>query len=431
MGVLLMAALAMPCTAQRKDTLTLQHLFALAEEQSTSMQAFRTATESAAQEIGIAKTQRLPEVSTQLSMGYLGDGVLTDRQFDTWQHIDNPHFTNNFALKAQQIIYSGGAVSSSIHIAEKGKEMATLDYERNRQDVRFAIASGYLDLCRLQNRGQVIAKNIELAETLIANIRSRQAQGTALKTDVTRYLLHLQELQLQQTKIDDGRKVVCTQMAILLHLPSQDLFCAATDTGTDTNQMMMNEAQWQALASGGNKSIRQSELNTEICAEKVRMEKSALYPKISAFAEMHFDGPITIEVPVIDKNFGYWFAGIGVSYNLSSLYKNQRRIHKANNQWRLSKEQATEVREQVENRVQATYSTYLTAHKELQTQLKAVQLATENYEVVRNRYVNGLALLTDMLDASNAKLSAELAASDAAINILFHYYQLQYICHTL
>lgn len=117
MGVLLMAALAMPCTAQRKDTLTLQHLFSLAEEQSTSMKAFKTATESAAQEIGIAKTQRLPELSTQLSLGYLGDGVLTDRELDSWQHIDNPHFTNNFALKAQQIIYSGGAVSSSIHIA--------------------------------------------------------------------------------------------------------------------------------------------------------------------------------------------------------------------------------------------------------------------------------------------------------------------------
>lgn len=121
MGVLLMAALAMPCTAQRKDTLTLQHLFSLAEEQSTSMKAFKTATESAAQEIGIAKTQRLPELSTQLSLGYLGDGVLTDRELDSWQHIDNPHFTNNFALKAQQIIYSGGAVSSSIHIATSRK----------------------------------------------------------------------------------------------------------------------------------------------------------------------------------------------------------------------------------------------------------------------------------------------------------------------
>lgn len=55
---------------------------------------------------------------------------------------------------------------------------------------------------------------------------------------------------------------------------------------------------------------------------------------------------------------------------------------------------------------------------------RASELATENYGVIENRYLNDLALITDMLDASNAKLSAELDVANARINVLFNYYRL-------
>lgn len=59
------------------------------------------------------------------------------------------------------------------------------------------------------------------------------------------------------------------------------------------------------------------------------------------------------------------------------------------------------------------------------TQKKSLELAQQNYQVVNNRYLNGLALITDMLDASNQKLNAELQVVNAEINILFNYYQLK------
>ncbi|MFA6884627.1 MAG: TolC family protein, partial [Paludibacteraceae bacterium] len=57
--------------------------------------------------------------------------------------------------------------------------------------------------------------------------------------------------------------------------------------------------------------------------------------------------------------------------------------------------------------------------------------ATQNYEVVNNRYINDLALITDMLDASNSKLESELLMANARINILFNYYNLKRISGTL
>ena len=44
---------------------------------------------------------------------------------------------------------------------------------------------------------------------------------------------------------------------------------------------------------------------------------------------------------------------------------------------------------------------------------------------MNNRYLNDLALITDMLDASNSKLNAELQLVNAQINILFNLYKLK------
>ena len=51
--------------------------------------------------------------------------------------------------------------------------------------------------------------------------------------------------------------------------------------------------------------------------------------------------------------------------------------------------------------------------------------------MTQNRYEKGLALLTDMLDASNMKLSAEIDYVNAQINLVYNYYKLKYTTSTL
>ena len=74
---------------------------------------------------------------------------------------------------------------------------------------------------------------------------------------------------------------------------------------------------------------------------------------------------------------------------------------------------------------------YIEAYEQLVTRKKNVELAGQNYTVIANRYKNELALITDMLDASNAKLSAEVQLANAQIDIAFNYYKLLYLTGTL
>lgn len=166
-------------------------------------------------------------------------------------------------------------------------------------------------------------------------------------------------------------------------------------------------------------------------ATQEKLVKSESLPKVSVVVGDELNGPITYEVPPLNKNINVWYLGIGVRYNLGSLYKNNHRLKQARIATRKAQEDCDVAAEQVNNRVQQAHVLYLQSYDELATQLKSVELATQNYKVVNDRYLNQLALVTDMVDASNVKLQAELQEVDARINIALAYYRLKYVAGTL
>lgn len=167
-----------------------------------------------------------------------------------------------------------------------------------------------------------------------------------------------------------------------------------------------------------------AETGVNISRKAESLIKSERLPQIGVQAFWTLDGPILVEIPPIDKNLSYWYVGLGVSYNFSSLYKSSRKLAAT----RLSTQQAQEeldvARENIALAVRADYIRYMEAYQELLTQQKSVELASRNYRTTSTRYAADMALITDMLDAANAQLDAEQQLVNACINIIYYYYKL-------
>lgn len=428
--VLAMPVLCSQYLCAQPRVMGIDELFRLADENSRSIQSYRTGVDAAAEALKAAKAQRLPDIKGTASVSYLGDGHIWDRHYKNGMKVDMPHFGNNFALEVQQVLYAGGAISSGIELAELGKQMAQLDSEKNRQEIRFLLVGYYLDLYKLSNQMQVLQKNIQLTDRVIGDMRSRHKQGTVLKNDITRYELQKEQLQLQYTRIEDAYKIMNHQLVTTLHLPAGSEI--APDTTMLSQQVLpLAETDWQQLAQQNHIGLKQAEISVLMGKQKLKLERSERLPKIALVAADHLDGPITIEVPVLDNNFNYWYVGVGISYNFSSLFKNNRKIKQSKLELRRAEQEHLLAQEHVENAVQASYTNFLTSFTDLRTQEKSVQLALQNYGVVDNRYKNDLALLTDMLDASNIKLGAELDLVNARVNVVYNYLKMKYITHTL
>lgn len=410
--------------AQESYVLTLEQMYALADENSKALKVEDAAVVEAQQGVKVAKNGYLPDIDLSLSASYLGNGCLMDRNFSNGQCVKMPHFGNNFAVQVTQLIYGGGAVTNSVAMAKLNEEMAGINREAARSRIRFMLTGFYLDLYKLHNALEVYDHNIELAKVVIEDTKARNAAGVALKNDITRYELQLKNLELARRRVENSVEILNYDLVTMLGLPADTRILPDT---TLLNHSIPTEGMnyWQELAQTEAHAVKQSALAVEMgeCGEK--LAHSERLPKIALVAANNFDGPITIEVPVINKNFNYWYVGVGVSFKLSSLYKANKSVKQARYRTMLSRSHQEEVAEQTSLAVQADYTKYLEAFDEVATLEKSVQLAEENYAVIENRYRNDVALVTDMLDASNQLLNAELQLANARINVVFNYYKLK------
>lgn len=410
--------------AQNYYVLTLEQMFALADENSKTLQAEDAAVVEAQQGVKVAKSGYLPDIGISLSASYLGNGHRTDRDFSNGQSIKMPHFGNNFAVDATQLIYGGGAVTNGVAMAKLKEEMAGVNREAARSLIHFMLMGFYLDLYKLQNVLKVYDKSIELAKVIIEDTKARNAAGVALQNDVTRYELQLKNLELARRRVENAVEILNYDLVTMLGLPA-DTEIVLDSTLTERTIPTESMDYWQQQAQTNAHAVKQSALAVKMGERGEMLARSERLPKIALVAANHFDGPITIEVPTINKNFNYWYVGVGVSFNISSLYKANKSIKQAQYSTALSRRRYDDVLEQTAMAVQADYTKYLEAYDEVATLEKSVQLANENYQVIENRYRNDIALVTDMLDASNQLLDAELQLANARINVIFNYYKLK------
>lgn len=410
--------------------LSVEEMFRLADVNSKSIHVRSLATAEAAQAERVARNGLLPSIEAQVELNYIGDGCMTDRDFSNGVHADMPHFGNSYVLRATQVIYAGGKIASDIQASRLNRQLSELAFLDNQQNLRFMLLGYYLDLFQLGNQKVVYEKNIEQTRLLVKDMEAAYRQGTALKSDITRYELQLQNLELGLTSTCNRMDVLNYRLATTIGLdPNVTIL---PDTTALMRQQVEQKAEelWMQEAAGAPR-LQMADIRIDLGKESQQQARAERRPQIHLTVTNDFTGPILVEVPPLNNNFTYWFAGVGISYSFDALFKSNKKLKQARIHTMQMQEQRRWEEEELENDIHAAYTDLNEAYIRLRTQEKSVQLAHENYHIVRQRYLNGLALITDMLDASNTQLDTELQLANDEIGILYQYYLLKKITGTL
>ena len=299
-------------------------------------------------------------------------------------------------------------------------------HELNRDNIRFPLAGFYLDLYKYSNLREVVECSIAQARKVLDEMHARYEQGVALQNDITRYELLVSNLDLQLVKIDNTLAILNDNLVVTAGLPEGTV--VRPDSAILARSLpTAGEGWWQQEAADNSPTLKLARQGLDISRQAEVLTRSELMPKIGIQAGWSLAGPILVEVPPINRNLSYWYVGLGVSYNLSSLYKSNKSVARSRAATRTAMDRLEAAQEGVSLGVRADYVRYLEAYEELKTQQKSVELAERNYKTTSTRYSADMALITDMLDAANSKLDAEQRLVNARINIIYFYYKLLFI----
>ena len=422
-GLVCAALLSGGARSYAQSVITLEEIFESAEAHSVQLRPSLTAISEADQEIKTAQTAKLPDINASLSLSYLGDGFITKRDFSGYEKAPIPHLGTGLSVTVSQPVYTGGAITNSIKLAELKSTASRFSNDLQRDNIRFQLAGFYLDIYKCTNLRQVVESNIESARKVLSEMKARYEQGTALQNDITRYELLVSNLDLQLIKINNTLEILNNNLVTVAGLPENTV--VVPDSAILARSLpIQSEEEWQRDAEANSPSLSLARSGVDISKKAEDLVRSECLPKIGLRAGWTIDGPILVEVPPIDRNLSYWYIGLGVDYNLASLYKSNKSLTRSQIATRRAREELEAAKEGVSLAVRADHVRYLEAYEELKTQEKSLELAERNYRTTATRYSEGMALITDMLDAADSRLNAGQQLVNARINIIYYYYKL-------
>lgn len=402
--------------------ITIAELFSLTLENNPTLSVSKANVKIAEQDVKVARNMQLPDLNISANALYIGDATILDKDFSNATKVDMPHFGNTYSLEATQLIWKGNIVRNTIQVKSLQEDLASLSYRSNEQNIKLLALGYYLDLSKLQNQADVYRQNIALAQQRMENIDRFYGQGMVTRNDVIRGELQISNLNLTLQVIENNIQILNKQLTVAMGLPEETQIVADDSALSEHPEISLLKIYQNDVKSHPSLLIAQKSVEIYETSEKIT--KSERMPTLAAFAGNSLQRPITTSSPVLDMYSNGWNVGLSLSYDIGSLYKTSKEIRLNKYEVERAEAQAYETEKMIGVAVNAAYIKYNETITQNKTLEKNRELADENYRIMESKYNNQLAILLDMIDASNAKLEAELQYTNSDINIIFAYYKL-------
>ena len=414
--------------SQQAYSLTLDELFRLGTENSLRLQATRMQEVIAADKEKTAQTSRLPDISIGATTGYIGRPTVFRRGLSQPVHPDMPDWSHNYNVEVTQPIYRGGKIHYTIKRSSLEKQIAALNSTNDKAEIKLLLLGQYMDLFSLYKQKEVFARNVEESARRLEDIRRLKKEGIVTRNDELRSELQLTNDQLAYRAANDNIAIVSQQLDVVLGL--DETLLLQPDTGLLYTAVSLESSdEYVRQAYENYPELQIARYNTRLAENDIRLSKADYLPSLSLRAANTLARPLSTTMEDMFSN--NWNIALSLSYNLSSLYQNKHKVHEARQYVNIRKNREEQVRQDIRVNVKSAWIKHHEALDRVEALLLSVRQAEENYRIVRNRYLNQLSILTDLLDASSIRLEAELQLTNARTEVIYSYYQLMRSCGNL
>jgi len=327
----------------------------------------------------------------------------------TWNSITNLNFEQRLF---DQSVFTG------LKAAKSTQQYYQLAAQLTDEQVIEQVATNYYQVLVQQQQIIVIDSNIKNTTRVFDIINGQYQNGLAKKIDVDRIRVTISNLQAQRQQLLNG---VAQQENALKYYMGMDIATPIDIPQAELETIHPQDITQDTLDVSQRIEYRILKKQDELYRYNRDAYRAEYYPSLSLTAAHSLQG--VSEKFVLfrgQKNYGYWFdygnVGLNLRVPLFNGFATRARVRQAN----ISIDKNNEDLRNTTLSLNLDYENAKTQIKNslitLTNQKENVQLAQEIFFNTQNNYNNGLAPLTDLLDAENALTQAQNNYSSALLD---------------
>lgn len=316
-------------------------------------------------------------------------------------------------VNASLPVFSGLKIHYGVQSARYLQQAAKLDADHDRDAIIQNTIDAYNNLYKAKKTIELVNQNLDQSKHRVTDFTNLEKNGIIARNDLLKVQLLQSNIELSLLDAENNWKMANINMDLMLGLPeSTELLPVSLSTEEISNTKTITE--WELTALQNRKDIQALSYREKAAIAGVRSVKGEYYPGVALTA-----GYIALNIPDFLVVTNALNVGVGVQYNIGSLWKTGAKVAEAK-----AHVQQVEINEQLLNdqvrlQINRAYQDYILSEKKILVYNSAVEQATENYKITKNKYDNNLATTADLVDADVSQFQAQLnytyAQADAVV----------------
>lgn len=415
--------------AQEKKQLTLDEAVQLGIQNSKNLKIDAAKIEEATADLLEAKNRQLPELKVSGSYMYLPIKPTIDLKISTGSGGGSAgpdvHQVAYGSVNLSLPIYSGGRIKYGIQSAKYLVEASKLSTENDKIAIAYNVAQAYNNLFKANQSIKVLEENLTASQKRDETFLKLENNGVIARNDRLKANLQTSNIELQLLEAKNNYNIANINMDLLLGIPET--------TEIEVDQNYIDEgSEVKAVAYYVNEARENRKDLQALAQQRKAAELGSKSAKAENLPSIAFTGGyVAADVPKVLTLYNAVNFGVGISYNLSNIWKENSSLRQS--QAREKQLAATDelLNDNIKLDVNREYQNTDYSKKRIAVYEKAAEQANENYRITKNKYDNGLATMTELLDADAAQISSNVGVINAKADAALAYRKLLQTTGTL
>lgn len=415
-----LVAAGLPSRAQEAQTsvvrLSLSEALQRSREHSAHLRSLGARQEAAAASLRGARAERLPQLDLYAAYARhsnVPELVITAPGLGTRTVF--PNIPDVYRTRAQVTLplWTGGRVAGGIDSASHARDAAARDLEAGRSDLILDVAIGYWDLVTAREALRVLREALGAYESHLADARNRKEVGMAANNEVLAVQVDRDRAELQRLVAERAARIANAGLLRLTGLPEGSVIEPTEGlepAGTEPEEALATLVSEALAARPDLAALRARALSLESSA---RIAQAATRPQVSAQAGYDYASPNMRVLPMTDAWKGTWSVELEMSLTPWDGGRTAAAAAVTRAEAEALRHELEEAERSARLEVEARLLDLRTAEATSTVAERNRMAADENVRVTRDRYREGLALSSELLDAESQLLRAGLDQTQA------------------
>lgn len=402
----------------QETNVSLQEVIQQSLQNNKSVKVAEAAKNTSEYKVQSAKNNRLPDISLSGQYMHLFTTTNVDIKLPMQSSGGGMGVEPNQLLLGQASasvpVFAGFKIKNAIKSSELMVDLSNLQIEATKENVVWQAINLYFGLYKTQRSIDVLNENLVRANQRVKDFQNFLDNGIIARNDLLRAKLQASNVQVAIDEAETQYKNINYRLNLLT---GQDETKIVHVDNVETLKTINQNTQDYVNRS----DVKSYDVKNQIADNQIKIAKAAYYPQIAVSA-----GYVAMDIDKVASVTNATNVGVGLKYDLSSLYKNKAEVEIAKAQKLENELQKETTIDKAKVEMNEAFQKYDLAKKKNNVYKEAVEQANENYRIVKDKNENGLADTNDLLEADvqqlQAKINQVVGDADEQLAIYEYYY---------